>query len=145
MESENELWSVVLLSTTVKEITPEQIEKDLAKRREVRKANGITGIVINARGNILLLAEGAKAQVQHQYEEIKKYQGHHSIIKLYFGPVPFRFFEEEPLAFKSLGVEAYKFLDSFTSIEQKEYFQEVLDIHHPVSRIISDFIKNNSK
>lgn len=145
MDSENELWGVLLLSTTIKDITPEQIEKDLANRREVRKLNGITGIVINARGNILLSAEGTKAQVELQYSEIKKYQGHHSLIKLYSGPIPFRFFEGEPLAFKSLGMEDYKFLDSFKSEEQKEYLQEVLEIQHPICKIMSDFIKNNSK
>ncbi|WP_207423442.1 BLUF domain-containing protein [Desertivirga brevis] len=145
MESDYGLWSIVLLSTTMKDITLEQIEKDLYRRREIRKKNGITGIVINARGNILLSAEGKKEHVKLQYDEIKKYQGHHSIIKLYFGPIPFRFFEEDPLAFKSLGVEEHKFLDSFKSEEQKEYLQEVLNIEHPVSRIINDFIKNNSK
>lgn len=143
-KTDNELWCIVLVSTTIKDTSPELTQINLDQRRQIRKSNGITGLCIYASGNILMSIEGEKNNVKTQFELIKKYSGHHSVIKLYDGSIPFRFFQEDPLAFKVISPEAYKHLDEFQSIEKKEYLQAVLETEHLVTKVIQNFIKNNN-
>ena len=142
--NQNELWCTIVISTASKDISPEVLESLFPEVRRYRAADNITGISVYSNGNALMLFEGAKEIVLQEYERTKKHNTHHSLIKLYNGSIPCRFFEGQPLAFKVLSPGTFKYLDTFQSDEAKEYLDEFLNTNHPACTIVSNFIKNNT-
>jgi hypothetical protein len=139
-----DLWCVLFVSTGMKDTTPEELKDILDAVADQRRLRGITGLVLFAHGNNLIMIEGSMENVQQEYESAQQHPGHHSMIKLYSGPIPYRFFEEWPLALKVVGPEEFKKLDDFISNEQQEYFKEFLEIDHFVARSCRNFIRNNT-
>ncbi|WP_207536324.1 BLUF domain-containing protein [Desertivirga arenae] len=142
--TDTEVWCMVFVSSTIKDTTPEMTHSILETVRKERREANLSGLTIFAGGNNLILVEGEKAEVYKEYEQAKKHPAHHSMIKLYDGALPCRFFEDSPLALKVIGGEGFRGLDSFITEEQKEYFDEFLTMEHAVARLCKDFIRNNT-
>ena len=138
------LWAILYVSSAIKELSTSDVEYFLTLNRKSRSENNITGIVLFSQNNVLVIEEGLKDPVKAEFEKEKKHPAHHSIIKLFDGPIQHLFFESFPLAFKTIGKSPYSHLDDFATSEQKEYFDELLELDTSISKLIRDFIKNNS-
>ena len=143
-EQASELWCVAFVSTSIKDATAETAAAIIETVRKERHSQNLTGMSIFARGNNLIMCEGPKENVLLEYEQAKKHHAHHSLIKLYDGPIPFRFFEDSPLLLKVIAPDNFKPLDDFATPEHREYFEEFLNTEHMVARISRDFVKNNT-
>lgn len=138
------LWAILYVSSAMKNLSVSDVEYFLTANRRVRQENKITGIAILAMNNVLVVQEGTKEIVKAEFDNEKKHPAHHSLIKLYDGPISHRYFEDFPLAFMPIGISEYKHLDSFSETGHKEYFDEFLQGDNPVSKLVKDFIKNNT-
>lgn len=144
MDDNNNLWAILYVSSAMKDLSVSDVEYFLTANRKVRQENKITGIAILAMNNVLVIQEGIKEVVKAEFDNEKKHPAHHSLIKLYDGPISHRYFEDFPLAFKPIGFPEYKHLDSFSEPGHKEYFDEFLLADNSVSKLVKDFIKNNT-
>ncbi|WP_207532635.1 BLUF domain-containing protein [Desertivirga arenae] len=144
MFTESNIWCIITLSTGIKDLCAALSANILAEGFLSRTSNTLTGLCVFSRNNNLILVEGDKEKVHESYQKSKKNPYHHSIIKIYDGPVPFRCFEDYPLAFKALAPSIYKELDTFKTPGQLEYFEEYLKIDHISSILVKNFIINNS-
>lgn len=144
MTEENNLWAILYVSSAMKGLKPEDVRYFLQVSKDIRIANGLSGIVILAQNNVLVLQEGIKENVKSAFETDKKHPAHHSMIKLYDGPISSRYFEDFPLAFKQIGNTDLAHLDDFKASSNAEYLSELLQMDHAIPKIIKDFIKNNS-
>jgi len=140
----NNFWAILYVSSAMKDLSASDVDYYLAVNRKIRQEHKITGIAILAMNNVLVIQEGIKEEVKAEYDAEKKHPAHHSLIKIYDGPINHRYFEDFPLAFKTIGMPEYKHLDSFLKPEYQEYFDEFLQADNPVAKLVKDFIKNNS-
>lgn len=63
---------------------------------------------------------------------------------MYDGEVQHRLLEDFPFAVRVLGPQRFKELDTFESEQEVEFFNALVELDTPISRIIKAFIKNNS-
>jgi len=143
-QMENELWCIVYISCAVKGLSLESAREMMNFAISDRRSKNLSGLSINAMGNIMVLTEGEKSSVLKNFEEIKKHHVHHSVTKIYEGPIPCRFFEDYPLALKIKGVNELKELDDFNTPEKMEYLEEVIGMDFPALKVIKNFLKNNT-
>ena len=142
--TENNLWAIIYVSSAMKDLSLSQVSGFVEMKRKTRIEQGVTGLVILAQNNVLVVQEGLSAGVKGEFEDDRKHPGHHTMIKLFDGPIKQRFFEGFPLAFKPIGNKAFNHMDDFITPENKEYFEEILQMEHLISKLMRDFIKNNS-
>lgn len=135
-------YALVYLSTIDKDLSIDQGREVISRRREVNKAIGASGLLINSGGNILRLLEGDKEVVQKLYDHARL-EPQHDVTKIYFGPIEQRYFGDYPLALRIVN-GSLKPLDDFQSDEMKEYWEMLLELNEPVINLIKDFIRNNS-
>ncbi|MDB5121337.1 MAG: hypothetical protein JWN56_2555 [Sphingobacteriales bacterium] len=135
-------YALVYLSTIDKNLSIDQGREVISRRREVNRAVGASGLLIYSGGNILRVLEGNKDIVQKLYEHARL-EPQHDVTKIYFGPIPHRYFSDYPLALRIIG-GSLKPLDDFQSEEMKEYWDMLLELNEPVINLIKDFIRNNS-
>ena len=140
----NDLWCVLFLSTSKRDLTVEGVEQLLHSVRQERQSNDLTGLVIYARGNNLMgLIEGHKSNVISYYTLKLFHPIHHNVSKLYNGPIPYRFFENLPLAIKVIGNKQLMKFDDFKTINDKKKLKKFLEIEHPVPSAVNQFIKKS--
>lgn len=144
MQKRNNLWAILYVSSAMKNLSPADVEYYLNLNKEFRIKSKITGIVVLAQNNVLVLQEGEKENVKAEFEAEKKHPAHHSLIKVFDGPIEGLYFEDFPLAFKPIGNPDLAHLDVFTQPNFKEYLDEILNLDQSVPRIIKEFIQNNS-
>ena len=140
---DNELWCIVGVSSASQDFTVQESEGMLDYSRQDRQLKNITSLVVYADKNALFLIEGTYEAVKSEYSMLLTHTGHHNIIKMFDQSIKYRMFEDYPLAFKSISKDL-KALDDFTDEDMQEYFNEFLLMNLPVSKIVKDFIKNNS-
>jgi hypothetical protein len=142
--SNNQLWAIFYVSTAMKDLSPQQVQDYLDLSRKTRTQNDITGLAILANNNVLVIQEGQKETLKHEFENERKHPAHHSMIKLYDGPISGRYFEGYALAFKTVGKSAFSSMDDFREPSLEEHFHELIQLDDVVARLMKDFIKNNS-
>jgi hypothetical protein len=138
----SQVYALVYLSTIDKNISIEQGKEVIARRREVNRAIGASGLLINSGGNILRLLEGSKETLQKLYDHARL-EPQHDVTKIYFGTIPQRYFSDYPLALRVVSGNL-KPLDDFQSDEMKDYWEMLLELNEPVINLIKDFTRNNS-
>lgn len=145
-QEESDLWCVIYISTSKKDITVQGLEEVLATARVKRKDKGITGLEICARSSTLSLVEGQKDKVI-SYCKYKVLHAIHlgSSIKVYEGDITGRFFANHYLAFKSLGFVQLRELDDFGVPDMRQAFKKFLQMEHPVPKIVGEFIKGRNR
>lgn len=141
--TDSQFWGIVFVSSSKKELALEDLKRTLVTGRHDADLKKNTGLAVHSVGNNLVYLEGDKDSVKKGYENALSNVAHHSLIKMFEGPVPQRFFEDYSVAFKALSPEEFKAFNDFESPEGQEYFKEFLEIDHIVPRLIKDFIKNN--
>ncbi|WP_423147360.1 BLUF domain-containing protein [Rubrolithibacter danxiaensis] len=137
-------WCIVYVSSATKELTSDYLAEVIETTRHYRRAHNNSGLTILSHQNLLVTIEGTQESVLAEYQLAKMHPFHHSVIKLYEGPVPHRFFEDYILAFKIIAPENFKDLDNFKTPGKKEYLEEFLNLANPVSTIVANFIRNNT-
>lgn len=144
MEKANNYWAILYVSSAMKGLSAADVEYYINLNRQFRIKSEITGIVVLAQNNVLVLQEGEKEKVKTEFEAEKKHPAQHSLIKVFDGPIEGLYFEDFPLAFKPVGHPEFAHLDDFTQPNTKDHFDEILKIDQSVPKIIREFIKNNS-
>ena len=138
-----ELWCIVCISSVAKDLTNQEAEQMLTAARISRKERNVTGLVVYSDRNNLILIEGEKSAVRNDFEAARQHAGHYNLIKMYDKSISTPFFQDYPLAVRSVSRDLRMF-DDFTEPEQKEYFNKFLSLDNMVSQVVREFIKNNS-
>ncbi len=138
-----DLWCIICVSTASKDLNINVARPILTDMRELRKKHHLTGLSVYGHKNVLTLIEGAKEQVVLEYRSILKHPGHHTIIKLLDAPILYACFQDYPLALRAISADL-KPLDDFQDPDMEEYLEEFVNFNQPASRLVKDFIKNNS-
>ncbi|WP_207426360.1 BLUF domain-containing protein [Pedobacter sp. SYSU D00535] len=138
-----DLHAIIYVSSATTIVPFEEFQESVDLSRAQFREQGITGILIFAAGNILVMLEGDRDLITAAYRKGME-RPHHNFIKLYDKPLKTRFFEDHPLAVKVINTDEWKPADDFQSEEQKEYLEECLNSDHSTMKILKDFIKNNT-
>lgn len=137
------MWCIICISSVAKDLNIQEAEQMLKAARISRKERDITGLAVYADRNNLILIEGEKSAVRNDFDAARQHAGHYNIIKIYDKSLSTLFFQDYPLAVRSVSRDL-KMFDDFTEPEQKKFFDEFLALNNSVSQVIREFIRNNS-
>lgn len=142
MQTTRDYWGMLYVSAVSLKLAKEEMA--LIKQEVTRdcRSKDITGLLIHAEGNLLCYMEGTKDTLALQYKQIITDVRHKNLVKLFDGPIPFRFFDEFGMSFKFLD-RAFSEFDDFNTEGTEEYLQECLNMNNIPMKQISQFIKNN--
>lgn len=133
-------YAIFYVSTAVKDLNRQEIDKILNYAKQYNNENNLTGILLYSEGNFFQVLEGEKSEVLKIYDQIQEDERHYNIIKIFSKEVPQRTFDGYEVDYISEDAR-------YSSEHLRNYLQHVrsLDVRsqNVVREVLTVFIDSN--
>lgn len=143
MKSEENLHRIVYVSTSIEQLTDQNLQSILLKSRAHNPPRGITGILVYNDGNILQVLEGEKREVHRLFGIISQDHRHFGCIILQDTPSRTRSFAEWSMGFKRVSHIEFIQLEGYWDLRSKHIPLINEDSEDTVRTILNMFVEQN--
>ncbi len=132
---DEDLYQIIYASVESQPMSEGELVKLLRLAREKNSKLGITGMLLHCDGTFIQALEGPTQVVKQMIDIIQKDSRHHSIVKLFEGPVRERTFSQWSMGFRRPSKEELAGVEGYTP------FLEVGDDPQAIQRYSSVAMK----
>jgi Sensors of blue-light using FAD len=113
-DGETGLVSLVYVSSSIQQLTGDEILDILRTARQKNERMDITGMLLYKDGNFMQALEGPRAQIENLMGSIGRDRRHRGLIQLVNKPIPDRQFAKWSMAFTDLDQLSAKDADAYS-------------------------------